>query len=360
MRASFERSELLRVLGPVSRVVEARNTILILSNVMLTVTPSADGITDGTVSVTGTDLDIRITNRGVAKVAEGGSVTVSASKLGDIVRKLPAGADIAVSTEPNNLIVKSGRSRFKLPTLPAEDFPDITVGEFVTTFKTDLAALFAPVKFAISTEETRYYLNGIYLHAADGKLRAVATDGHRLAQHDGAPVGEEFPGVIVPRKVVGLVPPGEISVSVSATKVRFVSDALEVVSKVVDGTFPDYQRVIPRDNPKVATVDRAALFAAADRVSTISSERGRSVKLSFADGALALSVRSEEGTAEDELAVGYDAEPLEIGFNAAYLRDVLGTFGDDSVTLRLNDAGSPAAVEAGGPLLAVLMPMRVN
>lgn len=316
MRASFERSELLRVLGPVTKVVEARNTIPILGNVLLTITPSADGITDGTVSITGTDLDIRIKNSGAAKVAEGGTVTVSASKLGDIVRKLPAGADIAVSTDPNNLIVKSGRSRFKLPTLPVEDFPDISVGEFGATFTTDLAALFAPVKFAISTKETRFYLNGIYLHSIDGKLRAVATDGHRLAQHDGHEVSD-FAGVIVPRKVVGLVPPGEIDVSVSATKIRFVSDTLEVVSKVVDGTFPDYQRVIPRDNPNVATVDRAALFAAADRVSTISSERCRSVKLSFADGALALSVRSEEGTAEDELAVGYDAEPLEIGFNAA-------------------------------------------
>lgn len=359
MRASFERSELLRVLGPVTKVVEARNTIPILGNILLTVTPSDDGITDGAVSVTGTDLDIKITNRGAAKVAEGGAVTVSASKLGDIVRKLPAGADIAVSTEPNNLIVKSGRSRFKLPTLPVDEFPDIAVGEFATTFTTDLATLFAPVKFAISTEETRFYLNGIYLHVDDGKLAAVATDGHRLALHHGQAV-KEFAGVIVPRKVVGLVPTGEIDVSVSTTKIRFVSDALEVVSKVVDGTFPDYQRVIPRDNPKAAIVDRAALFAAADRVSTISSERGRAVKLSFADGALALSVRSEEGTAEDELAVGYDAEPLDIGFNASYLRDVLGTFGDESVTLRLNEPGSPVVVDAGGPFLAVLMPTRVN
>ncbi|MGX1786873.1 DNA polymerase III subunit beta [Bosea sp. NPDC055332] len=358
MRASFERSELLRLLGPVTKVVESRNTIPVLGNVLLNVAPSADGVTDGTVSVTGTDLDIRITNRGAAKVAEGGVVTVSASKLGDIVRKLPTGSDISVSVEPNNLIVKSGRSRFKLPTLPAEDFPDITVGEFTTAFTTDLAALFKPVSFAISTEETRFYLNGIYLHAVDGKLRAVATDGHRLAQHDGNEVSD-FAGVIVPRKVVGLVPPGEIDVSISSTKVRFVSDALEVVSKVIDATYPDYQRVIPRDNAKVASVDRAALFAAADRVSTISSERGRSVKLSFADGALSLSVKSDEGSAEDELAVGYDAEPLEIGFNASYLRDVLGTFSDESVLLRLNEPGSPAVIDACGPLLCVLMPMRV-
>lgn len=359
MRASFERSELLRLLGPVTKVVEARNTIPVLANVLLSVSPSADGITDGSVRVTGTDLDIKITATGVAKVGEAGTVTVDAKTFEDIVRKLPANADIAVSTEPNNLIVKSGRSRFKLPTLPPEDFPDITVGEFTANFTTDLAALFKPVAFAISQEETRFYLNGIFLHSVDGKLRAVATDGHRLAQHDGMAV-DAFSGVIVPRKVVGLVPPGEIDVSVSATKVRFVSDALEVVSKVIDATYPDYQRVIPRENPKVATVDRAALFAAADRVSTISSERGRSVKLSFADGSLALSVKSDEGTAEDELAISYDAEPLDIGFNAAYLRDVLGTFGDERVTLKLNESGSPAVIDAGGPLFCVLMPMRVS
>lgn len=350
MRASFERSELLRLLGLATKPVEARNTIPILGNILLNVYPD-------TASTTGTDLDIRVTATGPANVEEPGSVTVEAKRFEDIVRKLPAGA-VNLATEPGYLVVKSGRSRFKLATLPVEDFPNIDAGEYDATFTADLAALFKPVQYAMSDEETRYFLKGIYLHTAEGKLRAVATDGYRLAQHDGAAV-DEFPGVIVPRKTVGLVPPGEISVSVSATKIRFVSDALEVVSKVVDGTFPDYQCVIPRDNPKVATVDRAALFAAADRVSTISSERGRSVKLAFADGALALSVRSEEGTAEDELAVGYDAEPLEIGFNAAYLRDVLGTFGDESVTMRLNDAGSPAVIDAGGPLLAVLMPMRV-
>lgn len=358
MRASFERSELLRLLGPVTKVVEGRNTIPVLGNVLITVTPSDDGITDGSVSITGTDLDIRITATGTAKVAEGGTVTVPASTLGDIVRKFPAGADIAVSTESNNLIVKSGRSRFKLPTLPAEDFPDITVGEFSATFDVDLAALFKPVAFAISTEETRFYLNGVYLHTVGGKLRAVATDGHRLARHDGVEA-PDFPGVIVPRKTVGLVPAGVVSVSVSSTKVRFATNGLEVVSKVVDGTFPDYQRVIPSGNDKVATVDRAALFSAADRVSTISSERGRSVKLSFAAGSVALSTRSDSGEASDELAVEYESEPLDVGFNASYLRDVLGTFQDEQVQMKLNDSASPAVITAGGPLLAVLMPMRI-
>jgi DNA polymerase-3 subunit beta len=214
------------------------------------------------------------------------------------------------------------------------------------------------VQYAMSDEETRYFLRGIYLHTAEGKLRAVATDGHRLAQHDG-PSTDDFAGVIVPRKLVSMVPTGDISVGVSSRKIRFLSDGLEIVSKVIDGTFPDYQRVIPRDNPKTAVVDRVALYSASDRVATISSEKTRSVKFSFAAGAVSLSARGEVGTAEDEIGIEYDAEPLDIGFNAAYVRDTLGAFVDEKVTLHLNEPGSPAVIEAGGPLLAVLMPLRV-
>lgn len=350
MRASFERSELLRLLGLATKPVEARNTIPILGNILLAVYPD-------TASITGTDLDIRVTATGPANVEEPGSVTVEAKRFEDIVRKFPAGA-VSLATEPGYLIVKSGRSRFKLATLPVEDFPDIDAGEYDATFTADLAALFKPVQYAMSDEETRYFLKGIYLHTAEGKLRAVATDGHRLAQHDG-PDADDFAGVIVPRKLVPMVPPGEIAVGVSARKIRFLSDGLEIVSKVIDGTFPDYQRVIPRDNPKTAVVDRVALYSASDRVATISTEKTRSVKFSFADGAVALSARGEVGTAEDEIGIEYDAEPLDIGFNAAYVRDTLGAFADDKVTIHLNEPGSPAVIEAGGALLAVLMPLRV-
>lgn len=361
MRASIERSELLRVLGPVTKVVESRNTIPILANVLLTVA-NADG--PGTVSIKGTDMDIAITATGTATVDQPGTVTVDAKRLEDIVRKLPASALISVEAEGTTLTIKSGRSRFKLPTLPAEDFPDISVGAFVANFDVDLAALFKPVAFAISTEETRFYLNGIYLHAEDGNLRAVATDGHRLAQHDVAlPETADaalFPGVIVPRKTVGLVPAGVVSVSISKTKIQFVTDTLTVTSKVVDGTFPDYRRVIPHGNDKVATVERTALYAAADRVDAVSGERGRSVKLSLADECLRLTARGESGEALDEIEVVYDCADIDIGFNAAYLRDVLGVFDTDNVTLKLNEPGSPALITAGGPLLCVLMPMRIS
>jgi DNA polymerase-3 subunit beta len=364
MRASFERSELLRLLGPVTKVVESKNIIPILSNLLLSVS-TADG---GTVTVKGTDLDIEITTTGAATVATAGAVTVDAKRLEDIVRKLPAAATIAVELlDGAQLTVKSGRSRFRLPTLPVADYPDIAAEMAgATTFDADIAALFKPVAFAISTEETRHYLNGIYLHVIansdDGeRLRAVATDGHRLAQHDQPlePAAAGMPGVIVPRKTVGLVPPGVVTVSVSETKIRFTADGLTVTSKVVDGTFPDYRRVIPNANDKMATVEREALFSAADRVSSVTGERGRAVKFAFTSGAVALSVRGETGDATDELAIEYELEPMEIGFNAGYLRDILGVFPDEQVQIRFGESNGPALITSGGPLLCVLMPMRV-
>lgn len=351
MRASFERSELLRVLGPVAKVIESRNTMPILANILIVAKK-------GAVSITGTDLDIRVTATGAAQVDETGAVTVEAKKFEDIVRKLPAGA-ISLATEENTLIVKAGRSRFKLSTLPVDEFPDNASSDYAATFTTDLAALFKPVQYAMSDEETRFFLKGVFLHTVDGHLRAVATDGHRLARHDG-PAAGEFAGVIVPRKLVPMVPPGNIEVSVSTRKIRLVADGLELVSGVIDGSFPDYQRVIPRDNPRVATIDRVALHAASDRVATISSERSRAVKFSFAAGSVALSARGEVGTAEDEIAIDYDSEPVDVGFNAAYVRDTLGAFTEERVTLRLSADGGPAVVDAGGSLLAVLMPLRVS
>lgn len=354
MRASFERSELLRLLGPVAKAIESRNTLPILGNVLLSVK-------DNAVSVAGTDMDIRVTASGTATVDEPGTVTVDAKRFEDIVRKLPAGAAVSVSAEPNTLIVKSGRSRFKLPTLPVSEFPNIVVGDFDATFTTDLAALFKPVQYAMSDESTRYYLCGVYLHVANNKLRAVATTGHVLAQHDAAiPEGAEaMPGVIVPRKVVPMVPAGEVTVSVSATKIRFAAEGLEIVSKVVEGSYPDYQRVIPTANDNVARVERAALSAANDRVATVVSERGRAVKLSFTAGSVELSTRNEGSEAQDELAAEYASEPIDIGFQTGYVSSTLAAFGGDTIEIAMNDPGSPAIFRDGGPLIALIMPMRV-
>lgn len=352
MKLLIGRAELTRVLTNVSRVVEARNTIPILSSLRLSAA-------DGKLTVTGTDLDIVATASANADIEQDGAVCVDAKLFGDIVKKV--GGDISISLEAEKLIVKSGRSRFSLATLPAADFPDLGGGTFTAEFEIDLAALFDPVAFAISNEETRFYLNGVFFSSAEGQPSvAVATDGHRLARNFG-PVLPTFAGIIVPRKTVSLLPKGVARVSVSENKIRVISGDFVMTSKLIDGTFPDYQRVIPMQNANAVTVNRDDMLQAAERVVTVSSEKTRAVKLSVAPGSISLSARSEIGDAEDEVAAEYSSEPLSIGFNSAYLRDMLAVLPSGKVTLQIADAGSPARVlgEADG-WDGVLMPYRVH
>lgn len=350
MHLVIHKEDLARAVTAVAKVVEARNTIPILSNVMLTA--SAGGL-----SVMATDLDILATTGVPADVTADGSICVNAKLLGDLARK--ATGDVTMLLEGDRLIVKSGRSRFTLQTLPSADFPDLGSHNYDAEFEIDLAALFAPVSFAISTEETRYYLNGVYFRGGDETV-AVATDGHRLAKHVG-PVLPAFEGVIVPRKTVGLIPKGIVKVSVSQQKIRLQTDALTLTSKLIDGTYPDYRRIMPKQNDKLVNVDRDALMKAADRVSTVSSERGRAVKLSIAPGGVRLAVNSADaGSAEDEVEADYSGEPLDIGFNAAYLKELLGVLPAGEVTIALADSGSPTLITGGAEgLTLVLMPMRV-
>ncbi len=372
MRITLERSNLLKSLNHVHRVVERRNTIPILSNVLL----RADG---AALAMKATDLDLEITEETPANVEQAGATTVPAHLLYDIVRKLPDGAEVLLATTPdgNAMTVTSGRSKFSLQCLPQSDFPDLTAGAFSHTFKlkaTDLKMLIDRTQFAISTEETRYYLNGIFFHTieADGdlKLRAVATDGHRLARADvKAPSGSEgMPGIIIPRKTVGelqkLVDNPEliVTVEVSDAKIRLTIGSIVMTSKLIDGTFPDYQRVIPANNDKQLRVDCQTFAQAVDRVSTISSERGRAVKLALADGQLLLTVNNpDSGSATDELAVSYDNDAMEIGFNAKYLLDITAQLSGEDAIFLLADAGSPTLIRdtADDDALYVLMPMRV-
>ncbi|MBB3235354.1 DNA polymerase III subunit beta [Phyllobacterium endophyticum] len=372
MRVTLERSNLLKSLNHVHRVVERRNTIPILSNVLL----NADG---ASLALKATDLDLEVTEATAAQVNQAGATTVPAHLLYDIVRKLPDGAEVLLATnaDGNSMAVTSGRSSFRLQCLPQSDFPELTAGTFTHTFRmpsTALKGLIDRTQFAISTEETRYYLNGIYLHAieSDGalKLRAVATDGHRLARAElDAPSGVEgMPGIIIPRKTVAelqkLVDDPDIAVTVelSETKIRFTIGSVVLTSKLIDGTFPDYQRVIPSGNDKKLTIDRQSFASAVDRVSTISSERGRAVKLTIADGQLTLTVNNpDSGSATDELAADYDSDPIEIGFNAKYLLDITGQLTGSEAIFMLADAGSPTLVRDTGDenALYVLMPMRV-
>jgi len=372
MKVTVERAELLKSLGHVHRVVERRNTIPILANVLV----KAD---HGKLSLKATDLDLEVTDSISAEASPGGSTTVPAHMFYEIVRKLPDGAQIVLEGSGDRAVLslRAGRSRFTLQTLPESDFPDLAAGDMSHTFKLsagDLKRLIDKTQFAISTEETRYYLNGIYLHTAgtgkSGTLRAVATDGHRLAQVElPLPQGAAgMPGIIVPRKTVGEVQrlieagEGEVLIELSAGKIRFTIGNVVLTSKLIDGTFPDYGRVIPANNDKSLVVDKKDFEAAVDRVSTVSSERGRAVKLSISAGKLTLSVTNpDSGSATEELEVDYDADALDIGFNSRYLLDIAAQIEGEVAVLKLADPGSPTLIQdkdAKGALY-VLMPMRV-
>jgi DNA polymerase-3 subunit beta len=371
MKVTVERSQLLKSLGHVHRVVERRNTIPILANVLI----RAEGTT---LALKATDLDLEVIETIAAEASPGGSTTVPAHMFHDIVRKLPEGSQIVLEASGDRalLSIRAGRSRFTLQTLPESDFPDLAAGEMSHSFKlvaAELKRLIDKTQFAISTEETRYYLNGIYFHSAGTAqaptLRAVATDGHRLAQID-LPLPEGaagMPGIIVPRKTVGEVlrlieDGGEVLVELSQGKIRFTLASVVLTSKLIDGTFPDYARVIPVGNDKELVVDKKEFEQAVDRVSTVSSERGRAVKLSLTNGKLTLSVTNpDSGSAAEEVEVEYGAEPLDIGFNSRYLLDIAAQIEGESAILRLADPGSPTLIQdrdAKGALY-VLMPMRV-
>ena len=375
MKATIERAKLLRCLSHVQSVVERRNTIPILSNVLI------EASADSTVKIMATDLDLQVVESlEAASVEDAGSITVSAHLLFDIARKLPDGTQVSLETADNRMVVKAGRSRFQLPTLPRDDFPVIVEGDLPTSFLLPaalLAELIDRTRFAISTEETRYYLNGIFLHVADDDrpvLKAAATDGHRLARFtldrpDGA---EGMPDVIVPRKAVAelrkLLEEAEeasVKVDLSASKIRFSlggAGGVVLTSKLIDGTFPDYSRVIPTGNDKLLKVDPKSFFAGVDRVATIATEKTRAVKMGLETDKVTLSVTSpDNGNAAEELAADYSSEPMEIGFNANYLKDILGQIDSDTVELHLADAGAPTLIrkDESSPALYVLMPMRV-
>ena len=372
MKFTIDRGGLLKALTHVQSVVERRNTIPILANVLL----RAD---EGVVELAATDMDISVIEKVAAEVSQPGSTTVSAHTLFDIVRKLEDGAQVELGggTEEGQLAVRSGRSMLKLATLASEDFPAMSDDDMPHGFSlgtAELRSLIDRTRFAISTEETRYYLNGIYLHAAKGEkgpvLRAVETDGHRLALMESPlPQGAEgMPGVIVPRKTVNELrklideAEDEIAILLSDTKIRFAVDGIILTSKLIDGTFPDYDRVIPDGNDKFMEVSCKRFERAVDLVSTISTEKSRAIKLSLGENSLTLSATSPDaGSATEEMEVEYGDEELEIGFNSKYLIDITQQINGDSARFALSDAASPTIVrDSTDPsALYVLMPMRV-
>ena len=372
MKVTLERNHLLKSLGHVHRVVERRNTYPILANVLLKAQ-------DGRLDLRATDLDIEVTENVPAMVGTSGTTTVPAHTLYEIVRKLADGAEVRLENEGSEqLLVSSGRSRFHLACLSPDSFPDLKSGSFTHSFEiaaTTLRELIERTQFAISNEETRYYLNGIYLHTlevgGEPTLRAVATDGHRMARAEAnAPAGAKgMPGIIVPKKTVSEVQKllegaeGDVAVEVSDTKIRFTLGGVVLLSKLIEGTFPDYERVTPKNNDKQMNVDKASFATAVDRVSTIASERGgKAVKLAMKEGQLELSVTNpDHGTASEELAVEFEPESFEIGFNARYLLDITNQLSGEDAVFKLADPGSPTIIldSSSADALYVLMPMRV-
>jgi DNA polymerase-3 subunit beta len=328
-----------------------------------------------------TDLDLQVVdNLRANRVDTPGAITVSAHLLFDIARKLPDGSEVSLETADNRMEIKAGRSKFKLPTLPRDDFPVIVEGDLPTSFEIAakvLAELIDRTRFAISTEETRYYLNGIFLHVSDedgGVLKAAATDGHRLARYTlPRPAGAEgMPDVIVPRKAVAELrklleeaSEGNVQIDLSPSKIRFAlggEGGVVLTSKLIDGTFPDYSRVIPTGNDKLLRVDPKSLFAGVDRVATIATEKTRAVKMGLEADKVTLTVTSpDNGNAVEEVSSQYSSDPIEIGFNASYLKDILQQLGSSTVELHFADAGAPTLIRENekSAALYVLMPMRV-
>ena len=370
MKATIERATLLKGLSHVQSVVERRNTIPILSNVLIEATA------EGSLKLMATDLDLQINETVAAAVDQPGATTVSAHTLFDIARKLPEGSQVQLAAADGKMTIMAGRARFQLGTLPRDDFPVIAEGELPVSFELPadtLKQIIDKTRFAISTEETRYYLNGIFWHVSDDPLpvlKAAATDGHRLARvtmprPDGA---ENMPDVIIPRKCVAELRKlldeidGSVGVSLSPTKIRFDLGQALLTSKLIDGTFPDYSRVIPTGNDKILRIDPRSFEEGVDRVSTIATEKTRAVKMALDRDKITLSVTSpENGTAAEEVPGDYAAMGFEIGFNSRYLLDILGQMQGDTIEVHLADAAAPTLIRENdkSSALYVLMPMRV-
>lgn len=347
-----DKADIVRALTAVGKVIENRNTYPILANVHLSTK-------DGQLTVRGTDLDIEITTS-IPCVGDATPFTAPAKTLLEIVRKFSDG-QIALEHEAETLHIKSGRSRFKLPTLPVDGFPTLKGGNLGEPFTINLAALFKDTSFATNQSDNRVFMHGVQLESFDGKARATASDGHRLARVVGEDV-PEFEPVNFPLKAIGVIPDGPVTLSVSRDKVQIEFGSTTILSKLIDTPYPELERLIPKNNERAVQFDRSSMAAAVDRVSTIASERGgKSVKVTAGGGRVELTVTNpDHGEATDEVATTYEGDDVTIGFNAGYVSDILRAAGGAEVTFHLNDGLSPALVTCDDlNKTFVCMPMRV-
>lgn len=357
MKLTIETKKLSAALSKVQSVIESRNTIPVLSNVLL----QAQG---DTLRIEGTDLEVTMSVTAPASISEEGGETVSAKLLADIVRKLP-GTECTLETSDGHMLVKSGRSRFKLATLPVEDWPSISYMPpryGYTIPAVELKDALESVAIAMSSEESRYYLNGVFMHSHNGRLRFVATDGHRLALRDSIPCTSEG-GIIIPRKAIHEAVKlcggaDDVAVSYSESAISFEVEGARLQSKLIDATYPDYQRIIPQSNDQRATVDVQGLASSVDRVSSVAEDGTKAVRLSWAEYGVSTSVNSQLNNATDELDADCNFE-LVIGVNSKYLRDALGKM-EGKVEFAFNDSSAPMLLREVGneDYLVLIMPMR--
>ena len=375
MEIKANSSDLLKALNHIHGIVEVRHTLPILSNIVL----SAE---NNELSLSSTNLDIFCTDKIDAEIVNSGEISVPAITFFEIVKRLPSGSDVILSMgdEDTELMLKCGRSKFNLSTLKTEDFPILSDKDLSTNFvisADELSRMIDKTKFAISNEETRYYLNGIFFHKAESNsikfLRAVATDGHRLAQYDiPLPQGaDEITGIIIPKKTVFELrkvlddADGDVNVSLNENKIKFSFNNLKIISKVIDGTFPDYTKVIPKNNDKKFKTNNSELKNAIDRVSAVAineETKSKAIKLTIENNKLNLSVESQsKGSAKEEIDINYSNEKVDIGFNSRYLMDICNEVDGDEIDVNLLDSISPAIIldKTDENLFFVLMPMRI-
>lgn len=367
MKISIERETLLLALQAVANVVERRQTLPILSNILL----SAEG---SEVNLTATDMEVESVARIEATVSRPGVITLPGRKLLDIVRSLPGQSSLVLEEKDKKVRIQTGRSRFTLSTLPASDFPALgyPAEEMALTLEGgQLQSLMGATQFAMAHQDVRYYLNGLLLEITGKMLRAVATDGHRLALSEGTLDIEPVAGnrqLIVPRKGVAEIQrlashvEGPLTLGVSANALRVSGAGQTVTVKLVDGKFPDYERVIPRNGDKTVVSQRETLRSALQRTSILSNEKFRGVRLNFNPGVLKASAHNpEQEEAEEEIEIDYSGEALEIGFNVSYLLDVLGVLQAEAVQITLSDSNSSCLIQAADDPRSryVVMPMRL-
>ena len=375
MEFKINSTDLLKALSHIHGIVEVRHTLPILSNIILEAK-------DDKLILSSTNLDIYCSDKIKAEVLQSGEVSVSAVTFFEIIKRLPSGSEVLMTMEEgeNEIRLTCGRSKFNLSTLKTDDFPIISDNDLSTNFvlsADELIRIIDKTKFAVSNEETRYYLNGIFLHKAERNsiqfLRAVATDGHRLAQYDiPLPQGaEDITGIIIPKKTIYELRKvlddanGDVSVSLNENKIKFSFNDLKVVSKVIDGTFPDYTKVIPQKNDKNFKTNNSDLKNAIDRVSAVAANeesKSKAIKFCIENNSLSLSVESQsKGSANEMIDVNYSGDKVDIGFNSKYIIDICNEVDGDEISISLSDSISPAIIldKTDENLFFVLMPMRI-